>query len=164
MTETKHCDQSAATWDLAERRVALAHAVAEAIAARVALSRAKAEAQSLPVRLLQLDAAGTTNLGGLYDLIVSSMTLHHITDVPALFRPFARHLRPGGRVALADRDEEDGSFHDETMSVPHRGFPRERIRAWMADAGFREIHLETATVTRKEGRDYPIFLATAQKP
>ena len=131
---------------------------------RKAAARAKAEAQGLPVGLLQLGAEETTDLGGPYDLIASSMTLHHIADVPALFRRFARHLRPGGRVALADLDEEDGSFHDETMVVPHRGFPRERIRTWLADAGFREIHLETATVTRKEGRDYPIFLATAQKP
>jgi len=202
MTGTSHFDQSALTWDLAERRVALAHAVAQATATRLPLSKAqtvldfgcgtglvtlelaarvasitgadtssgmlealeaKAEAQGTPVHLLRLDPAGTTDLGGPYDLIVSSMTLHHIADVPALFRQFIQHLRPGGQIALADLDEEDGSFHDATLSIPHCGFPRELIRTWLEDAGFREIRLDQAAVTRKEGKDYPVFLATAQK-
>ena len=37
MPGTEHFDQAAATWDLTERRVALAHAVVEAITARVRL-------------------------------------------------------------------------------------------------------------------------------
>ena len=123
----------------------------------------KAKALGIPVHLIPLDTAGTDDLGGPYDLIVSSMTLHHIADVPALFRRFARHLRPGGQVALADLDEEDGSFHETAVSIHHRGFPRERIKAWLEDAGFQEIQLETATVIRKEGKDYPVFLATARR-
>ena len=91
------------------------------------------------------------------------MTLHHVADVPALFRQFARHLRPGGQVALADLDEEDGSFHETAVGIHHCGFSREQIKAWLEDSGFQEIHLETATVIRKEGKDYPVFLATARR-
>jgi cyclopropane fatty-acyl-phospholipid synthase-like methyltransferase len=202
MSGTEHFDQAAATWDLTERRVALAHAVAEAIAARVPLSQEmavldfgcgtglvtlklasqvgsingadtspgmlrtlaeKAAAQDTPVRLIPLDTAGTGDLGGPYDLIVSSMTLHHVADVPALFRQFTRHLHPGGHVALADLDEEDGSFHDASMAIFHRGFSREQIQSWLKDAGFQEIHMETATVIQKEGKDYPVFLASAER-
>jgi len=122
----------------------------------------KAKAAGIPVRLLLLDEAGTPDLGGPYHLIVSSMTLHHVLDVPALFQLFARQLRPGGRVALADLDEEDGSFHEEGVHIHHRGFRRELIKAWLQDAGFQDIHLGTATTTWKEGKDYPVFLATAQ--
>lgn len=122
----------------------------------------KAKATGIPVRILPLDEAGTTDLGGPYDLIVSSMTLHHILDVPGLFQKFARQLRPGGSVALADLDEEDGSFHEEGVHIHHRGFRREFVQAWLKDAGFQEIHMETATTTRKEGKDYLVFLATAR--
>ncbi len=202
MTGIEHFDQAAATWDLADRRVALAHAVADAIAARIPLSREltvldfgcgtglvtlelapkvgaitgadtspgmlktlgeKAKAQSLPVHLISLDASEMGNIGGPYDLIVSSMTLHHVADVAALFHQFTQHLRPGGQVALADLDEEDGSFHDATMAIHHRGFSRDQIQTWLKEAGFREINVETATITQKEGKDYPVFLASARR-
>jgi hypothetical protein len=91
------------------------------------------------------------------------MTLHHIADVPALFGQFMQQLHPGGRVALADLDEEDGSFHEAGVSLHHRGFPRQRIQVWLEEAGFAEIHLETAMATLKEGRTYPVFLATAKR-
>jgi len=123
----------------------------------------KAESQHIPVKLLTLEPSGTGDLGGPYDLIMSSMTLHHIADVPALFNRFMQHLNPGGQVALADLDEEDGSFHEGAMGVHHNGFPRELIEGWLVEAGFKLIRCETATVTHKGGRDYPIFLATAQK-
>ena len=202
MSGNEHFDQAAVTWDLADRRVALAHAVAQAIAVRVPLAKTqsvldfgcgtglvtlelgprvgaitgadtspimlktmadKAKTLGLAVKTLELDSTGTDDLGGPYDLIVSSMTLHHVADVPALFRQFARHLRPAGQVALADLDAEGGSFHEASVSIHHRGFPREQIQAWLGEAGFQEIRLETATVTRKQGKDYPVFLATARK-
>jgi 2-polyprenyl-3-methyl-5-hydroxy-6-metoxy-1,4-benzoquinol methylase len=202
MPGTEHFDQAAATWDLADRRVLLAHTVVEAISLRVPLSRelnaldfgcgtglvtlelapklgsisgadtspgmlktlaGKAEIQGIQVRLMPLDSAGNGELGGPYDLIVSSMTMHHVADVPALFRRFAHHLNPDGRVALADLDEEDGTFHEDKTGVHHNGFLREQIQSWLAEAGFREIQLETAAVTAKESRDFSIFLATARR-
>jgi len=123
----------------------------------------KANAAALPVPLLPLAEDGSGPLGGPYDLIVSSMTLHHVEDVPGVLKRMAEQLRPGGQVALADLDSEDGHFHDAGVAIHHRGFPRDRIQAWLEEAGFAAVHLETATVTRKEGRDYPVFLATARR-
>jgi len=123
----------------------------------------KAKSLSIPVHLRQLEVDGSSDLGGPYDLIVSSMTLHHVADVSGLFRQFERVLTPGGHVALADLDEEDGTFHEDTTGVHHHGFQREQTQAWLAEAGFREIHFETATVISKEGKDYPVFLATARR-
>ena len=202
MTGTGRFDQAAATWDLEDRRVRLAQAVAGAISSRLGPSKdwtvldfgcgtglvtlalapsvgsitgadtspgmlrtlaEKAEAKGISVPLIQLDETGTGDLGGPYDLIVSSMTLHHIADVPALFSRFAHGLNPGGRVALADLDEEDGSFHEEATGVHHQGFSRNLIEGWLKEAGFRQIQLETATVTSKESGDYPVFLATARR-
>ena len=123
----------------------------------------KAESQDIPVKLLALEPSGTGDLGGPYDLIVSSMTLHHVADVPALFQRFAQHLKPGGQVALADLDEEDGSFHEDSTGVHHQGFSRPRIQDWLRQAGFNQINTETAALTSKASQDYSVFLAVASK-
>jgi cyclopropane fatty-acyl-phospholipid synthase-like methyltransferase len=123
----------------------------------------KARAQGSPVHLVQLDCEGAGDLGGPYHLIVSSMTLHHIADVPALFRRFAQHLQAEGQVALADLDSEDGSFHEDSAGVHHQGFAREQVRVWLEAAGFQDVLLETATEVRKAERTYPVFLATARR-
>ena len=104
-----------------------------------------------------------------FDLVYSSMTLHHVEDVPGLLRALARHVNPGGRVALADLDAEDGSFHREVQGVVHHGFAREVMGGWLRDAGFGDVAFSTAWTMRREvtdgaARDYPIFLAVARKP
>lgn len=122
---------------------------------------AKASDLGLAVETRLLDEHEPTGLGGPYALILSSMALHHIADVPGLLRRFHAHLEPGGRVALADLDEEDGSFHDRPAGVHHLGFRRQQIQAWLESAGFQEIRIETATTTPKGERSYGIFLASA---
>jgi len=97
------------------------------------------------------------------DLVVSAMAMHHVADTAALVRAFAAQLRPGGRVALADLDAEDGSFHPpDTDGVFHAGFDRAALAALLTAAGFVDVAFDTATVVQKEGRSYPIFLATAR--
>lgn len=101
-----------------------------------------------------------------YDLIYSAMTLHHVEDVPALLRRLAAHMRPGGRVALADLDTEDGGFHGEAKGVAHRGFDRGVFGAWLRDAGFSSVSFSTAWTVQREREDgratsYPVFLAVA---
>lgn len=156
------CGTGLVALELAPRVGALAGA--DTSAGMLEALGAKAAAQNLPLRLISLDAAGAGDLGGPYDLILSSMALHHIEDVPALFTRLLAHLRPGGHVALADLDEEDGTFHEDATGVHHPGFPRNRIQAWLEGAGFGAVHLDTAAVMQKAGRDYPVFLATARRP
>lgn len=99
------------------------------------------------------------------DLVVSAMAMHHVEDTKKLARTLFEHVRPGGRVALADLDAEDGSFHDAgTEGVYHRGFVRDALGALLEDAGFREVHFVTACEVTKNDRTYPIFLVTATKP
>lgn len=101
---------------------------------------------------------------GTYDLIVSSMTLHHVPELVPLFRRFHAHLRDGGQVALADLDTEDGTFHEHQVDdVFHLGFEREQVIAWLREAGFVDIETGLAYEIRRNGRDYPVFLATGRK-
>ena len=63
-----------------------------------------------------------------YDLIVSAMAMHHVEDTAKLLTTFSKHLKPGGRIALADLDQEDGTFHEPgTEGVHHHGFARDDL-------------------------------------
>ena len=99
-----------------------------------------------------------------FDLIISAMAMHHVEDTVQLFASFAEHLQPGGRIALADLDKEDGTFHPaDVEGVFHHGFDRSELQAIIEDQGFMNIRFETAHTVDKEGRHYPIFLVTATR-
>ncbi len=103
-----------------------------------------------------------------FDLIFSSMTMHHIEDVAPLVRTFRCMLKPGGWLALIDLDAEDGSFHGgDVPGVMHRGFDREALQAELRAAGFVETNACTAHTIGKTAADgrvsqYPVFLITAR--
>ncbi len=105
---------------------------------------------------------------GRFNLLVSSMTLHHVEDVGSLLQEFYRILVPGGTVAVADLDAEDGSFHRHDISAAHYGFDRGRMRVMLEEAGFHDVRDATAaTVEKKDAlgavRAYTVFLVTARK-
>jgi cyclopropane fatty-acyl-phospholipid synthase-like methyltransferase len=115
------------------------------------------ELHILPVDLTQ------TSIPGEYDVIVSSMTLHHIADIPGMLTRLFSLLRPGGQIALADLDAEDGTFHTEDTGVFHHGFERTWLQEQAEKAGFVEVRLDTAGVVHKPQGNYPVFLLTASK-
>lgn len=127
------------------------------------LARKAAEQRLETLAHYRLNPEDGFALKGSYDLIVSSMTLHHVPDVAALFRQFRAHLRPGGWIALADLDREDGSFHGSAQDVFHLGFDRSELLALLAEAGFAELGVTTAYEIRRNSRDYPVFLATGRR-
>lgn len=99
------------------------------------------------------------------DLVVSAMALHHVRDTARLFGALYAHLRPGGRIALADLDREDGSFHPPaTHGVFHAGFDRAELAGLLTAAGFQDVRIDTACTVERDGRHYPVFLATARHP
>lgn len=98
------------------------------------------------------------------DLVVSAMALHHVEDTDGLLRTLHQHLVPGGRIALADLDVEPGDFHPPgTEGVFHHGFDRAELAGRLRAAGFEEVELATACTVEKEGRRYPVFLATGRR-
>lgn len=98
------------------------------------------------------------------DLIVSAMAVHHVEDTRALLRTFHDHLHPGGRIALADLDTEDGDFHPPNAEgVYHTGFDRATLAALLDEAEFTETRFVTACEVHKGDKSYPVFLVTASK-
>ena len=122
--------------------------------------------RNVATRLIDLASQGT--LEGNFDLIVSSMTMHHVSNVTALISVFVRALKPGGWLALADLELEDGSFHDDATGVFHHGFERSFMQRIFTDNGCSDIRVVTAATVRKTSPDegerlYPVFLAVGRK-
>jgi 2-polyprenyl-3-methyl-5-hydroxy-6-metoxy-1,4-benzoquinol methylase len=102
--------------------------------------------------------------GDNYDLIMSAMAMHHVKDTDNMVKQFAVHLKSGAKVALADLDKEDGSFHPEgTEGVYHSGFERAELQATLEKHGFKDINFVTALTVPKEEKLYPVFLVVATK-
>jgi len=115
------------------------------------------------VKTVLLDPHATLSLDTSFHLVVSSMALHHVANLPALLKRFHEQLHASGLVALADQDREDGSFHEDPRDVYHLGFERSELQTLLAEAGFIDLGASTAIVTRKGRRDFPVFLITGHK-
>ncbi|KGO34794.1 MAG: class I SAM-dependent methyltransferase [Desulfoprunum sp.] len=104
-----------------------------------------------------------------FDLIFSAMTLHHIDEVELILGKIVEGLKPGGILALADLDSEDGSFHrDNPTGVMHHGFDRAQLTAALRRLGLKSITVDTVhTIMKTDGQGekqpYPVFLLTAVK-
>ena len=117
------------------------------------------------VETLRADFATDALPAGPFDLVASAMTLHHVADVEGLLRTFFALLAPGGRIALADLDAEDGSFHGPNAAgVHHLGFDRAALARQCAAAGFADVRFSDAARNEKNGRTYSVFLVAARKP
>jgi 2-polyprenyl-3-methyl-5-hydroxy-6-metoxy-1,4-benzoquinol methylase len=117
----------------------------------------------------QIDPAGGELPGERFDLIFSSMVLHHVKHVDNLLETFFKLLNPGGRLALADLDAEDGGFHGDIPDVFHLGFDRKELGQMLERKGFTDISATTAHVMKKQSAttgkpaEFPVFLITAKK-
>jgi len=124
--------------------------------------RAKQDTLACELAMLELDLV-THELNETFDGIISSMTIHHVEDVQALFHKFYRMLNSGGTIALADLDKEDGTFHSEDTGVFHFGFDQEVFAALAQKAGFEDVTIEIVSIAKKPYGEYPIFLLTGYK-
>lgn len=96
-----------------------------------------------------------------FDLIVTVLTLHHVEDVDRVLGRFADLLAPGGRVAVADLDAEDGSFHGDGFTG-HHGFERDDLVRRLVAAGLDEVTVSDCGVLERDEGTYPMFLAVAR--
>ena len=119
------------------------------------------------VHTLQCDISRAPLPADQFDLVVSSMVLHHLPDVAHVFQRLRPCLRQGGWIALADLDTEDGSFHSDMTGVFHKGLDRKDVCRWLEQAGFSDVTARTAhAITRKSPdgvtHQYGVFLVTGR--
>jgi len=98
-----------------------------------------------------------------YDLVISSMTLHHIRNIETFLKKIYGALKRGGYVAVADLEKEDGTFHDDNTGVYHHGFDKDYIERVFKEIGFKEVNVKTVNKIEKNGREYGVFLIAGRK-
>jgi SAM-dependent methyltransferase len=117
-------------------------------------------------QFIDFDKGG--DIEGKFNLLVSSMTLHHVPDTARLFDQWRDLLLPGGLLCFADLDAEDGTFHGDNTGVFHLGFDRDHLEKLLRSAGFHDIRDMTATTMMREvegkgERPFAVFLIVARK-
>lgn len=98
-----------------------------------------------------------------YDLIISSMTMHHIKNLENFLEKLYKVLKKGGYIAVADLEKEDGTFHSDNEGVYHFGFDQDEIVSLFQKAGFKDISIKTVNKIHKNDKDYGVFLIVAKK-
>ena len=140
--------------------------VTDPSAGMVQVARERIEAAGLSDRLRAVQADLTIDrLDAAFDVVWSSMALHHVQDLDGLLRSVAGLLVDGGRLAIADLDEDpDGAFHTDKVDFDgHHGFDRQRLAEQLARAGFADVSFVDATTILKGDREFGVFLCTAIK-
>jgi ubiquinone/menaquinone biosynthesis C-methylase UbiE len=140
--------------------------VTDPSAGMVQVARDRIAAAGLSDRLRAVQADLTIDrLDGTYDVAWSSMALHHVQDLEGLLGYVAGLLVDGGRLSIADLDEDpDGTFHADKVDFDgHHGFNRQRLAEQLARAGFADASFVDATTILKGDREFGVFLCTATK-
>jgi 2-polyprenyl-3-methyl-5-hydroxy-6-metoxy-1,4-benzoquinol methylase len=111
-------------------------------------------------KLLNLEEEAL-NIEG-FDLIISSMTFHHLKDPGPMILKLKNMLAPMGLLAIIDLDLEDGTFHPDpkNMGVYSFGFAKETTDLWCIKGNFKKSSREIVHTIKKEQGEFPIFLAT----
>lgn len=99
-----------------------------------------------------------------FDIIVTSMTLHHIQNPNDFFAKCKKALKPNGYLCISDLDEEDGTFHEKHKNdgVHHFGFSKEQMKKLYANNDYKLIYLDDICTLERENGNFPIFLSIGQ--
>ena len=103
---------------------------------------------------------------GKFDLILTQMVLHHVSDIDTIISKFSKMLNQGGYIAIADLYTEDGSFHGEGFTG-HNGFDPDKLGQTLRSDGFTSVDHHKCFVVNKhigenKTRPFDVFLLTAK--
>ena len=75
-----------------------------------------------------------------FDIIYTSLTLHHILNTKNIIKKFHDLLNENGILIIIDLDKEDGNFHINSPNFEgHNGFEHSYIENTMKEVGFKNI-------------------------
>jgi len=103
-----------------------------------------------------------------FDIIYSSMALHHVVDTDELCKEFYNIINSKGTLCIIDLNKDDGSFHiNEIGFKGHNGFSKRWLKNILEANGFSNIKSETFYEGTKQIDDnklaYSLFIMTADR-
>jgi ubiquinone/menaquinone biosynthesis C-methylase UbiE len=103
-----------------------------------------------------------------YDVIYTSMALHHIIDIKTTIKNLHRLLKKDGYLCIIDLNEEDGSFHKEEKEFKgHNGFNQNDLKNLLLETGLKEVESNTfyqnEKIVKEMKVEYSLFLMVARK-
>jgi ubiquinone/menaquinone biosynthesis C-methylase UbiE len=79
-------------------------------------------------------------IGDKYDVIYTSMALHHIVDVRTTVENLYKMLKDNGYFCIAELVEDNGSFHrSEEGFNGHNGFNQDVLKDTLEEIGFKDV-------------------------
>ena len=117
---------------------------------------------------LHLDLTAENSLDKKFDVIYTSMALHHIKDTVGIIKIFYDLLNEGGYLRIVDLDEDDGSFHANSPEFDgHDGFDQNSLKDILSSAGFKDVKSGSFFYDEKimDGKrtKYSLFLMKGKK-
>ena len=114
-----------------------------------------------------LDADSLAGTSKKFDVIFSSMVLHHIPDTKKILSDWHGLMSAHGNLCIVDLDPDGGLFHDDGFDG-HSGFDRGALGEQARVAGFTNIKFSTICDMQKIARDgvertFTLFLMIAEK-
>ncbi len=99
-----------------------------------------------------------------YDVIATSMTLHHIKDTNMFIRKCKESLKIGGYLCINDLENEDGTFHKKHNNdgVEHFGFDIKELSNIIENHGFEIIEASVVHTDERNDTKYPVFQIIAK--
>lgn len=76
-----------------------------------------------------------------FDVIYSSMVMHHIKDYPTVIKKLVSYLKTNGKLIIVDLLPDNGDFHREHSEFDgHHGFSISEMVNVLTEAGLKEVH------------------------
>lgn len=100
-----------------------------------------------------------------FDVVFSTLVLHHCLEVEKVFKSIAYVLRESGRAVIVDLCEHAFKEFREEMGDVHLGFSPTLIEE-MARGSFSNVHVERmpGILCTCSGRSAELFIATMMRP
>lgn len=103
-----------------------------------------------------------------YDLIYTSMALHHVADTKKTLEKLHNLLKMNGYLCIVELNKDDGSFHkNEKDFNGHNGFDQQELISLMNEIKFKEITSKTFYYDEKVIDDnnikYSLFIMVGRK-
>ena len=125
------------------------------------LSELERKAQSASINNIQtllLDIEKEQLPKNSFNLVISSMTMHHIKDTKEFLKKIKSSLNSGGYIAISDLLSEDGTFHERgNEGVHHFGFDKNKLIKIFEELDIKVVDFSIVEVIKKH-KEFEMFL------